>query len=199
MAADQLIIFAKNPVLGETKTRLAKTIGHQNALKVYLHLLEHTAKVCLDVKVDRHIYYSSFIENDDIFDDRSFVKNVQIGDDLGERMYNAFKDLFGQWAEKVVIVGTDCKELQADIIVEAYKKLNESDVVIGPANDGGYYLLGMNTLYKELFFNKVWSSENVLLDTILDLKKLNVKYELLPVLNDIDYKEDLGDLERLLE
>ena len=199
MAADQLIIFAKNPVLGETKTRLAKTIGHQNALKVYLHLLEHTAKVCLDVNVDRHIYYSSFIENDDIFDDRSFVKNVQIGDDLGERMYNAFKDLFGQWAEKVVIVGTDCKELQPDIIVEAYKKLNECDVVIGPANDGGYYLLGMNTLYKELFFNKVWSSENVLLDTILDLKKLNVKYELLPVLNDIDYKEDLGDLERLLE
>ena len=114
-------------------------------------------------------------------------------------MYNAFKDLFGQWAEKVVIVGTDCKELQPDIIVEAYKKLNESDVVIGPANDGGYYLLGMNALYKELFFNKVWSSENVLLDTILDLKKLNVKYKLLPVLNDIDYKEDLGDLERLLE
>ena len=199
MAADQLIIFAKNPVLGETKTRLAKTIGHQNALKVYLHLLEHTAKVCLDVNVDRHIYYSSFIENDDIFDDRSFVKNVQIGSDLGERMYNAFKDLFGQWAEKVVIVGTDCKELQADIIVEAYKKLNVCDVVIGPANVGGYYLLGMNALYKELFFNKVWSSENVLLDTILDLKKLNVKYELLPVLNDIDYKEDLGDLERLLE
>ena len=94
MAADQLIIFAKNPVLGETKTRLASSIGRQNALKIYLHLLEHTAKICLEVEVDRHIYYSSHIENDDIFHDRSFVKNVQIGDDLGKRMYNAFKDLF---------------------------------------------------------------------------------------------------------
>ena len=114
-------------------------------------------------------------------------------------MYNAFKDLFGQWAEKVVIIGTDCKELQTDIIVEAYKKLDQADVVIGPANDGGYYLLGMKSLYKELFFNKIWSSENVLLDTILDLKKLKINYELLPVLNDVDHKEDLGDLERLLE
>jgi len=199
MSANQLIIFAKNPILGETKTRLAKSVGHQNALKIYIHLLEYTAKICLDVNADRHIYYSSYIEKDDIFQDRLFVKNLQTGNDLGDRMYNAFKDLFGQWAEKVVIIGTDCKELDPDIINNAYKKLDQTDVVIGPANDGGYYLLGMKSLHKELFFNKTWSAENVLLDTILDLKKLKINYELLPVLNDIDYQKDLGDLESLLE
>jgi len=199
MAANQLIIFAKNPVLGETKTRLAKSVGHQNALKVYLHLLEHTAKICLEIEADRHIYYSSFIENDDIFSDQSFVKSVQVGNDLGNRMYNAFKDLFGQWAEKVVIIGTDCMELNADIINEAFEKLDQSDAVIGPAKDGGYYLLGMKTLYKDLFFNKTWSSENVLLDTILDFQRLNIKYEMLTPLNDVDHEKDLGDLETLLE
>ncbi len=199
MAANQLIIFAKNPVLGETKTRLAKSVGHQNALKVYLHLLEHTAKISLDVDENRHIYYSSFIENDDIFSDQLFIKSLQVGNDLGQKMYNAFKDLFGQWAEKVVIIGSDCFDLNADIINEAFEKLDHFDAVIGPAKDGGYYLLGIKKLYKDLFFNKKWSSEDVLLDTILDFKKLNLKYDMLHPLNDVDQQQDLGDLEKLLE
>ncbi len=199
MGSDHLIIFAKNPVLGKTKTRLAKTIGHENALKIYLHLLEHTAKETLKVPVTRHIYYASFIEKDDIFPDGEFIKNIQKGGDLGERMYEAFKDLFGQWAEKVVIIGTDCPELTGDIMNDAFAKLDHTDAVIGPAEDGGYYLLGFKNLKKDFFINKQWSSENVLLDTILDFNKLDLKYELLTPLNDVDYEKDLGSLKALLE
>ena len=199
MESDHLIIFAKNPVLGKTKTRLAKSIGHENALKIYLHLLEHTARETIKVPVSRHIYYSSFIEKDDIFLDGDFNKNIQKGTDLGERMYEAFKDIFGQWAEKVIIIGTDCPGLTGEIINDAFAKLDHADAVIGPAEDGGYYLLGFKDLKKEFFMNKEWSSENVMLDTLLDFNKLNLKYEMLIALNDVDYEKDLGSLKALLE
>ncbi|MFL2570469.1 MAG: TIGR04282 family arsenosugar biosynthesis glycosyltransferase [Parvicellaceae bacterium] len=195
---NHLIIFTRNPQLGKIKTRLAKSVGDNNALKVYLHLLEHTAFISSNLSVDKHIYYDSYIENNDIFPDQ-YHKNVQQGEDLGIRMYNAFKDVFGQWAEKVVIIGSDCFELTSDIIDAAFDKLNSHEAVIGPAKDGGYYLFGMNLLKKEYFINKKWGTENVLLDTLLDFKSLGVDYFLLPALNDVDYKEDLGDLEKLLE
>lgn len=196
---NHLIIFARNPELGKIKTRLAKSVGDQNALKVYLHLLEHTAHICSSLNVEKHIYYDSFIELDDIFPENLFQKNIQSGNDLGLRMYNAFKEIFGQWAKKIILIGTDCFEINAAIIEDAFKELDTNDAVIGPAKDGGYYLLGMKSLKKEFFIQKSWGSENVLLDTLIDFKKMGINYSLLPALNDVDYKEDLGDLEKLIE
>ena len=196
---NHLIIFARNPQLGKIKTRLAESVGDKNALKVYLHLLEHTAHVVGKVRCVKHVYYDSFIEKDDIFPEENFHKNIQVGDDLGLKMYNSIKDVFGQWAEKVLIIGTDCFELDNSVIEEAFSKLNDFDAVVGPALDGGYYLLGIKQLKKEYFINKSWSKENVLLDTLLDFKSLGLSYHLLPQLNDVDIREDLGDLEKLIE
>ena len=196
---NHLIIFARNPQLGKIKTRLAKTVGENNALKVYLHLLEHTSHISNGLDCVKHVYYDSFLEKDDIFPESIFQKNIQVGDDLGVKMYNAIKDVFGQWARKVLIIGTDCFELSPSIIEQAFNKLDHYDAVIGPALDGGYYLLGLKQLKKEYFINKSWSKENVLLDTILDFKSLDISYYLLPQLNDVDHKEDLGDLEKLIE
>ena len=196
---NHLIIFARNPELGKIKTRLAKSVGDENALKVYLHLLEHTAQICSPIEVHKHIYYDSFIEIDDIFPENSFQKSIQSGEDLGIRMYNAFKDIFGQWAKKIILIGTDCFELNSSVIENAFNQLDTSDAVIGPAKDGGYYLIGMKNLKKDYFINKTWGGENVLLDTLIDFKKLEINYSLLPVLNDVDHKEDLGDLEKLIE
>ena len=196
---NHLIVFARNPELGKIKTRLAKSVGDHNALKVYLHLLEHTAHICSSLKVDKHIYYDSFIELDDIFPENVFQKSIQSGDDLGFRMYNAFKDVFGQWGKKIVLIGTDCFELNASIIEDAFKALDTNDAVVGPAKDGGYYLIGMTNLKKEFFVQKTWGGENVLLDTLIDFKKMGINYSLLHSLNDVDYKEDLGDLEKLIE
>ena len=196
---NHLIVFARNPRLGKIKTRLAKSIGNKNALKVYLHLLEHTAQVLGELKCVKHIYYDSFIEKDDIFNEKDFNKNIQVGDDLGIKMYNSLKDVFGQWAEKVLIIGTDCFELKASVIDKAFEALDNNDVVIGPAKDGGYYLLGLKQLKKEYFTNKLWSKENVFLDTLLDFKRLNMTYFVLEQLNDVDVKDDLGNLIKLIE
>ncbi len=193
MSINHLIIFIKNPVKGKIKTRLARTIGPENALAVYIELLSHTAAVSKPVMAHRKCYYSDFIVNNDMFFDEYFEKQLQKGEEQGERMYNAFKDSFGEWSEKVILIGSDCYELNSGIIEEAFKALNDHDFVIGPAFDGGYYLIGMKSLNKAVFENKPWSSENVFLDTLLDITKGGYSHYILPTLNDIDAEEDLTE------
>ena len=194
MAKRHLIIFVKNVELGKVKTRLAKDIGDENALAIYKELLIHTYNVSKSVETERRVFYSDYVQNMDLFDERLFEKYVQVNNpDLGERMYEAFKLSFGEWAEQVLIIGSDCYELTHEIINEAYDALNRADFVLGPAKDGGYYLLGMNKLHKDVFKGKEWSGENVLLDTIIDIENSKHTLELLPTLSDIDVVGDLPD------
>ena len=194
MSINHLIIFVKNPELGKVKTRLARTIGDEKALYIYKLLLEQTFQVTLPVLADKKLYYSEFVQNMDQFNDLVYEKHIQSGDGLGDKMYNAVKHSFGEWAGKVVLIGSDCFELNSGIIEEAFKALEESDYVLGPAKDGGYYLIGMKELNLEIFQNKEWSSENVFLDTLLDIKNQEKSHYLLPTLSDVDIEEDLGDL-----
>ncbi|MDX5437648.1 MAG: TIGR04282 family arsenosugar biosynthesis glycosyltransferase, partial [Pontibacter sp.] len=120
-------------------------------------------------------------------------KRVQPTGDLGKKMQKAFAAAFLEGYISVVIIGSDCLQLTPDIINRAYKELETHDVVIGPALDGGYYLLGMNCLYPQLFQNKRWSTEHVFPDTIHDLQRLHLSYTLLPHLSDIDHAEDLDE------
>lgn len=106
-------------------------------------------------------------------------------------MDNAFATAFQMVYDRVVIIGTDCPELNAGIIMNAFAYLNNHDVVIGPAEDGGYYLLGMKRHYTLLFKNINWSTENVFDETITICKKNNINYSFLPVLHDIDEEKDL--------
>ena len=194
MSINHLIIFVKNPELGKVKTRLARTIGDEKALYIYKLLLEQTFQVTLPVLADKKLYYSEFVQNMDQFNDLVYEKHIQSGDGLGDKMYNAVKHSFGEWAGKVVLIGSDCFELNSGIIEEAFKALEENDYVLGPAKDGGYYLIGMKELNLEIFQNKEWSSENVFLDTLLDIKNQEKSHYLLPTLSDVDIEEDLGDL-----
>lgn len=193
-----LMIFARNPEIGKVKTRLAKTIGDEKALMIYLKLLEHTHAVANPVFADKAIFYSSRVQEFDILDYYKFPKFLQKGDSLGERMERAFGQAFGQHYEKVVIIGSDCYELSTEIIEDAFTALDNHNVVLGPAHDGGYYLLGMDRHYPHLFKDKKWSTSDVLLDTILDLKKLKLSYQMLPTLSDVDEEKDLGELRKLL-
>jgi hypothetical protein len=188
------MVFAKNPEIGKVKTRLAKTIGDEKALMIYLKLLEHTYAIADKVFADKAVFYSEKVQEFDILDYYKFPKFLQKGENLGDRMDRAFGQAFGQHYEKVIIIGSDCYELTSEIIEDALVALDNHNVVVGPAHDGGYYLLGMDRHYSHLFRNKVWSSENVLLDTILDLKKLKLSYSLLPTLSDVDEEKDLGAL-----
>jgi rSAM/selenodomain-associated transferase 1 len=184
-----LIILLRNPQLGCVKTRLAAKIGDEGALRVYNALLDYTRSLTCEINSSRLLFYSNFIDNNDSWDDRLFIKFLQEGNSFGARMCRAFKAALKEH-DKAVIIGSDCIELTPDIIEDAFNKLNEFDIVIGPAKDGGYYLLGLKKVYPELFLNKEWSTSSVFDDTLADIKKLGVNYYLLPVLSDIDDFED---------
>ncbi|WP_298754701.1 TIGR04282 family arsenosugar biosynthesis glycosyltransferase [uncultured Psychroserpens sp.] len=195
MTKNALIVFTRNPELGKCKTRLAKTLGDQSALDIYKYLLQHTANVAKGVQVDRYVFYSVDINYDDIWSHNFFSKKLQKGENLGERMDNAFKELLDSGYEKLVIIGSDLLDLNETIIEEAFVKLNLHDVVIGPAKDGGYYLLGMKTQHSKLFKNKDWGTETVRQDTLKDLQNSNVY--LLKELNDIDTFDDMKHYDQL--
>lgn len=185
-----LLVFSKNPTLGKVKTRLAKTIGKEKALKVYKALLKKTASVLEELEVDIHLYYSDFIEKDDLFSTVATQKKRQTGEQLGERMSNAFRESLISY-NKVVIIGTDLWTLEIQDIKNAFRALENHAAVIGPSTDGGYYLLGIKEVIPQIFLNKQWGTSSVLPNTLKDLK--SIKYHLLPEKNDIDTFSDLEE------
>ena len=184
-----LIIFTRNPVLGKVKTRLAKTVGDKTALDIYTFLLKKTKEITLDSPCDKVVYYSEKIIKNDIWNCNSFKKEVQSGEDLGAKMKNSFYDAFENNYRKVVLIGSDIYDLESYHINEAFKKLDTNDVVMGPALDGGYYLIGLKKMHPKIFDNKRWGSSTVRKDTLKNLEKVDV--HLLPVLNDVDVIEDI--------
>lgn len=184
-----LIIFTRNPILGKVKTRLAKTVGDKTALDIYTFLLKKTKEITLDSPCDKVVYYSEKLIKNDIWNCNSFKKEVQSGEDLGAKMKNSFYDAFENNYRKVVLIGSDIYDLESYHINEAFKKLDTNDVVMGPALDGGYYLIGLKKMHPKIFDNKRWGSSTVRKDTLKNLEKVDV--HLLPVLNDVDVIEDI--------
>jgi len=184
MPKQLLIIFVKNIVLGKVKTRLAKTIGNQKAFNIYKELVSITEQATKNIPIEKHIYFSDEIINSKWVNDDKFVQN---GNNIGHRMSNAFKASFDQGYEQIILVGSDLPDITSDIILDGFKALNQNKIVFGPAEDGGYYLVGMNTYTPTLFQNKPWSQSNLLETTLQQLKD----YTLLTELNDIDTIDDL--------
>ena len=196
MHKNLLLILTRNPELGKAKTRLAKTVGDETALEIYKFLLEKTRDISSKVSSDKAVYYSVKIRENDIWNENTFQKHQQVGEDLGIRMLNAFKNGFKAGYEKVMIIGSDLYDLTSENIENAFDQLNNNDLVIGPAEDGGYYLLGMNSLHSTIFKNKNWGTETVRKDTLADLKDKKVK--LLAFKNDIDVYEDVLDIPEIM-
>lgn len=186
-----LIIFYRNPELGKVKTRLAASIGDAKAFAIYLLLSEHTRSVTEKLPVDKALYYSDYVDTEDNWSKSRYQKFSQTGDALGEKMENAFKAGFSSGYKSICIIGTDCLDLTPRILKEAFRKLLTHEVVIGPALDGGYYLLGMNHLHQLLFKNKNWGENNVLSQTLNDVRMLGLSFLQLETLGDIDREEDL--------
>lgn len=188
---DCLILFVRAPVLGKVKTRLAATIGDKNALMVYELLLKHTHRISAGLNCTKYVYYTDEISQYDLWDNGNFLKAIQKGNDLGDRMLNAFQTAFENGFERVMIIGSDCYQLDTGLIQKGFDILCQDDAVIGPAEDGGYYLLGLRKMVPEIFKEKSWSTESVCSDTIKDLEKGSLSYQLLPTLPDIDEAADL--------
>lgn len=191
-----LLIFTKNPVPGRCKTRLARTIGDVAATEVYKVLLRHTALVTHPLNAIKEVHYSDFVEEHDMFPE-SFIKKLQTGSDLGEKMKNAFAKGFQQGFKHIIVIGSDLLDITTEDLNEAFKSLETFDYVLGPAEDGGYYMLGMNKPNNSLFENKDWGSSTILQDTLIDLK--NEHIALLDECNDIDTYEDLEEFKELKE
>jgi len=187
-----LMIFTRNPELGKCKTRLAATVGDQVALDIYTFLLEHTVQITKDLNVTKEVHYSQNKNDNDLWEAAIYNKMEQSGSDLGRRMEYAFAAGFEKGYQNIIIIGSDMYDLNQIDLEHAFTTLKTHDYVIGPAEDGGYYLFGMKSLNSQVFKNKIWGTDSVLKDTLEDLKKENIK--LLEVRNDIDYYEDIKDI-----
>lgn len=185
-----LIIFQKNAILGKVKTRLAVSIGDEKALEVYEWLTAYTHEQLRGLNVDKFLFYSDFIAEYPDGSLSGYQYEVQSGEDLGERMRNAFAHLFAKGYKSVVIIGTDCPYLTSSDLNKAFLNLSQADLVFGPAKDGGYYLLGMSGFFPEIFKDIPWSTSKVLETTLDRADKQNLDYEFLKILSDIDTLED---------
>ncbi|NGP88677.1 TIGR04282 family arsenosugar biosynthesis glycosyltransferase [Fodinibius halophilus] len=188
-----LVVFVKNPEVGKVKTRLAKTVGADVACRVYHQLLQLTRQRAKKITCARQLWYSDYIDHNDEWNEDYFEKKLQQGNGLGERMSHAFQHAFSEGFEQVVLIGSDCAELKEKHLRKAFRTLQNVDVVIGPSKDGGYYLLGMKEYLPGLFENIEWSTSQVFKETIYRIKKLDMTYEVLSELNDIDTEKDLQE------
>lgn len=186
-----LLIFTRNPESGKVKSRLAKDVGEKSALSIYEFLLEHTALVTKNLAVTKEVYYSEEIWERDVWDNQLYSKKLQQGEDLGDRMLQAFEDGFKNGYKNIIIIGSDLYELETKDLETAFHLLQQKEAVIGPATDGGYYLLGMNKLYPEVFKQKAWGTSSVLKATLEDLKETDLG--ILEARNDVDHFSDIKD------
>lgn len=183
------MVFVKNARKGKVKTRLAKTVGDEKALEIYQLLVQHTLKIAKSIDAQRYVFYSDYIDHNDDWNPTHFSREIQQGEDLGQRMEQAFSSALEQH-DKAVIIGSDCISLTPALIEKAFQKLEEYPFVIGPAIDGGYYLLGMNQFVPQLFENMTYSTSSVFSETVKKIEDLGKNYFQLDTLSDIDTEED---------
>ncbi len=186
--------------MGKVKTRLAADIGKKAAFDIYNFLLKHTVTVTKDLPVIKEVHYSEEIEENDIWEKEFFQKKIQQGEDLGARMQIAFELGFRNGYKNIIIIGCDLYDLCREDLENAFHQLKNHQYVIGPADDGGYYLLGMKTMNMEVFQNKPWGTSTVFQETIKDLNGKKIAF--LEYRNDIDIYADIKnniDFQQFLE
>ncbi len=193
-----LIVFTRYPEPGRTKTRLAGVLGDDGAAELHQRLAEHAlaharaAAAQADLRLEIHhtgdeVDMASWLGDDLIY-------RRQSEGDLGQKMASAMSAI----TAPTVIMGTDCPDLDQTLLATAFETLQDHDLVLGPAADGGYYLIGMGRLYRSLFENIVWGGDQVLSRTLAIAEQRRLSVFLLPVLADIDRPEDLARLPSFL-
>lgn len=195
--ADQLLVFVKFPEIGKVKTRLARKTGEENALALYRCFVEDTLAVSLHAGYRPMVFFEPGEARKDMIEwlGTDLVYEAQQGDHLGERMCAAFRKAFSG-CERAVLIGTDIPDLSPSLLHEAFGSLETHDTVIGPACDGGYYLIGFRSgcLPPDVFGPLPWGSSRVFQRTMGILNDKGLRVHRLPEWPDID---DYDDLEAL--
>lgn len=200
----RLILFTRYPAAGRVKTRLIPVLGAEGAAALHRRLVFRTlrtaraacqaANAVLEIRFDGG--HEAAVRHWLGVDGPCRRQN---GADLGERMTNAFQDSFRQGSTATVIIGSDCPGLTPDILAAAFNCLSRAPVVFGPANDGGYYLIGLNQMVPELFRGIAWGSDTVLAQSLRALKQAGLEPAWLESLDDLDRPEDLAAWQRIAE
>ena len=193
---EQLIVFTRYPEPGKTKTRLAHVLGDQGSADMQRKLTEHTLSKVKQLQQIRPVDVLVYFAGGDLQQMAEwlgphFIYQPQENGGLGERLTGACSDAFKQGCKRVVVIGSDCPDLTPAHIEQAFEALYHRDLVLGPAKDGGYYLIGMNRENKSLFTQIPWGTEDVMASTIKAGEKLNLIIETLETLSDVDRPEDL--------
>lgn len=193
---EQIIVFSRYPVPGTTKTRLARALGDLGAAEMQKKLTEHTISqvrkfLQLEPIAVLVSYDGGSLEQIQEWLGPDFTYQDQGSGDLGQRMEKAFRTAFKQKYKRIVIIGTDCPGLQARHMTQAFESLRHNDLVLGPATDGGYYLIGLSRCETSLFKEVPWGTDTVLTKTLNLAKQNGLSIDLLEILSDVDRPEDL--------
>ncbi|OUL37628.1 hypothetical protein BV372_01320 [Nostoc sp. T09] len=191
-----LIIFTRYPEPGKTKTRLIPALGDIGAANLQKQMTEYTIFQAKELQKATTISFEvRFVGgNLQLMQDwlgLALVYKSQGEGDLGERMMRSLEDAFQSGMEQVIIIGTDCPGVNSQLLASAFEQLRTCDIVLGPALDGGYYLIGLRHLMLELFANIGWGTPQVLQQTVDIAQKFDLSHIYLPLLSDVDYPEDL--------
>jgi hypothetical protein len=193
---ETLIIFSRYPEVGKTKTRMIPALGASGAAELQRQMTEHTIKIAQQLQLSRpisiEIYFTGGSQK--LMQDwlgRNLNYYPQITGDLGAKMQAAFDRALSIDRQKVIIIGTDCPDINVAILQEAFDLLQHRDLVLGPAGDGGYYLIGLTASIPQLFTGITWGTAEVLAQTQRIAKDLNLNTAYLNTLRDVDCPEDL--------
>ncbi len=198
--ADQLILFTRYPRPGKVKTRMVPALGETGAARLHDKLTRRCLDRLLPLCANGEISFSVFYTGGSRRRMQAWLPGVslvrQTGTDLGKRMIAAFSHARTRGKKRILLMGSDCPDLSAAVIRQGLTALRHHDLVIGPAHDGGYYLIGIGSRYAPadlhpLMDTIAWGTANVLADTIARIKNAGISYALLPLLHDIDRPEDL--------
>lgn len=193
---NSLIVFAKPPLLGKVKTRLQAKIGAENALSIYQKLLSNCFEIANAVQAKTVFYWNE--KSKEYSFPEKFNNKIQSGECIGDRMNNAINVELQLGASKVVLIGSDIPKISASIINNAFDTLDSCEVVIGPAIDGGYYLIGLKQSHHQIFQLKSWSHADVLRETIYKANSQNLSVDFVDELSDLDTFNDLENFPELI-
>ncbi len=198
MSRDRLVVFARAPILGAVKTRLVPPLSNEQALALHRALVEDTLERLTRVggnALEHWLYLSEPLASQDALEIPSdWTMALQSGDDLGGRMENAFRDALHEEPGKMILLGSDSPTVPLEYVGQAFKEMVDREVVLGPAEDGGYYLIGCSTLVPELFQSIDWGTDRVLSQSKDALANANREFALLPAWYDVDSEKDLARL-----
>jgi uncharacterized protein len=201
-SSESLIVFTRYPIPGKTKTRLIPALGEAGAANLHRQMTEHTLAQVRQLRADGvaiEIHYAGIQSDRELADwlGADLVYRGQGDGDLGDRMARSMKTAVEAGYDRVIIIGTDCPGLTTDILQLAFEQLHDRDLVLGPAIDGGYYLIGLRRFMPELFVGISWGTSMVRQQTIEIAIELGLSMGDLPLLADIDRPEDLPIWEQL--